>query len=213
MIGNPRGSDPAPAGRGIRSYLRWRWRAVLTALALAGLLLSACAGAAREIGGSVPAGAGLVADAAGLPPAPRPGHPAPDFTLQDMDGKNVKLSDLKGKPVLINFWTTWCPPCRAEMPDIETVYQRHKAEGLVVLGVDVQEDKDAVSKYVQRGGFSWTFLLDTSGEVFFNRYRGAAFPSSFFVDKEGVVQDVSIGALNEKGLENKLAKILSAAAQ
>lgn len=200
-------------GRILGGHVRWRWITAVAVLALAGLLLSACAGAAREIGGSVPAGAGFVADATGLPPAPRPGHPAPDFSLLDLDGKTVKLSDLQGKAVLINFWTTWCPPCRAEMPDIDAVYQRHKDEGLVVLGVDVQEDKEAVSKYIQRGGFSYTFLLDSTGDVFFSKYRGAAFPSSFFVDRGGNIQDVSIGALNEKGLENKLAKILPATAQ
>jgi thiol-disulfide isomerase/thioredoxin len=185
----------------------WRWAAMLALVVMAGLMLAACVPAPRELGGSVPAGTGSSAGA-DLPSAPRPGHPAPDFALVDIDGKIVKLSDLRGKPVLINFWTTWCPPCRAEMPDIETVYQRHKAEGLVVLGVDVQEERDTVSGYLQKGGFTWTFLLDQTGDTFFGKYRGAAFPSSFFVDRDGVVQDVSIGALNEKGLETKLAKVL-----
>ncbi len=210
-LGLPSQGDP---GRGLAGHRRgWRWVRALAPLLLAGLLLGACSAAPREIGGSVPANFSGDASAAGLPAAPRPGHPAPDFSLVDLDGKIVKLSDLRGKAVLINFWTTWCPPCRAEMPDIETVYQRYKGQGLMVLGVDVQEEQDAVAKYVQKGGFSWTFLLDQTGDVFFGKYRGAAFPTSFFVDKDGVVQDVSIGALNEKGLENKLAKILPTSAQ
>jgi thiol-disulfide isomerase/thioredoxin len=187
-------------------------RALATVLSVAVLLLLiACAGRPAEVGGSVPAG--LDPGGGQLAPAPRPGHPAPEVVLLDLKGAPVKLSSFRGKPVLINFWATWCPPCRAEMPDIETIWQRHKAEGLVVIGVDVGEDPETVSKYLEKGGFTWLMILDSGGEVFRDLYRGAAFPSSFFIDKDGIVQDVSIGALNEKGFETKLAKILPGGGQ
>ncbi len=182
---------------------------VLVLALLAGILLISCSSAAREIGGSVPAG-NDASSSGNLASAPRPGHPAPEFTVQDINGKAISLSDFRGRPVLINFWTTWCPPCRAEMPDIEKVYQKYKDKSLVVLGISVGEDRETVAKYLEKGGFSWIFLVDQIGETFTMRYRGAAFPSSFFVDKDGIIQDVSIGALNEKGLETKLEKILPA---
>jgi thiol-disulfide isomerase/thioredoxin len=177
---------------------------IMVALMLAS---TSCAGVS-EVGGVVPSGQGDQ-----LPAAPRPGHPAPEIILLDLKGTPVKLSAFRGKPVVINFWATWCPPCRAEMPDIETVWQRHKDKGLVIIGVDVGEDPETVSKYVEKGGFTWLFILDSGGEVFRDLYKGAAFPSSFFVDSQGVIQDLSIGALNEKGFESKIAKILPSASQ
>jgi cytochrome c biogenesis protein CcmG, thiol:disulfide interchange protein DsbE len=181
---------------------------------LAGLVLllalttlgAGCYGRTPDVGGSVPSGFEPSAGQSG--PAPRPGYAAPEITLKDLKGNTVKLSSFRGSPVLINFWTTWCPPCRAEMPDIEAVWQANKAAGLVVIGVDVGEDTDTITKYLEKGGFTWTILRDTEGDVFRDLYRGVAFPSSFFIDKDGIIRDVSIGALNQKGFETKLTKIL-----
>ncbi len=138
-----------------------------------------------------------------LPPAPEVGRLAPDFTLVDLDGNQVTLSDFRGKTVFINFWATWCPPCRAEMPEIEAVYQEYKDRGVVVIGVDIQEPEGVVRQYVERGGFSWTFVLDTSGEVAV-KYKVAAIPTSLFIDREGVIQAVNIGAMTKRAMENKL---------
>ncbi len=142
-----------------------------------------------------------------LPPAPKVGRLAPDFTLLDLEGNSVTLSDFRGKTVFINFWATWCPPCRAEMPEIEAVYQKYKDKDVVVIGVDLLEDADIVRQYVEKGGFSWIFVFDTTGEVA-DKYAITAIPSSFFVDKEGVIQAVNIGAMTKRAMESQLAKTM-----
>ena len=143
----------------------------------------------------------------GLPPAPEVGRPAPDFTLTDLEGNSVTLSDFRGKVVFINFWATWCPPCRAEMPDMEAIYQEYKSKDVVVIGVDLLEDENEVRQYVQQGGFSWTFVIDTTGAVATN-YGITAIPTSLFLDKEGVIRAVSIGAMTKRAMESKLAEAM-----
>ncbi|MDP2729935.1 MAG: TlpA disulfide reductase family protein [Dehalococcoidales bacterium] len=137
-------------------------------------------------------------------PAPEVGHPAPDFTLNDLDGNPVKLSDLRGKVVFINFWATWCPSCRAEMPEIEAAYQKYREAGVMVIGVDIAEPKSVVRQYVEEGGFSWTFVLDSTGEVS-RDYQVVEIPTSFFLDREGIIRTVSIGAMRREAIEAKLA--------
>ncbi len=152
-------------------------------------------------------GAGTGAQAVELEPAPKVGHPAPDFTLRDLDGNLVRLSDLRGKVVFINFWATWCPPCRAEMPEIEAVHQEYQDQGVVVLGVDISEPESMVRQYIQQGGFSWTIVLDSTGEVA-RDYQIAAIPTSFFLDKEGIIRAVNIGAMTKRAMEAKLAEAM-----
>ena len=135
------------------------------------------------------------------------GEVAPDFTLSDLDGNGLSLSDFQGKVVFINFWATWCPPCRAEMPDIEAVYQDYKDKGVVVIGVDIRETEELVREFVQRGGYSWTFVLDRTGAVAAN-YNIQAIPSSFFIDREGVIRTVSIGAITKRAMEDNLAEAM-----
>ena len=117
--------------------------------------------------------------------APEVGHLAPDFTLTDLEGNSVTLSAVRGKVVFINFWATWCPPCRKEMPEIEAIYQEYKNQDVVVIGVDllVSEifkgyDENDVHQFVQQGGYSWTFVIDTTGQVAEN-YGITAIPTSF----------------------------------
>ncbi len=135
------------------------------------------------------------------------GELAPDFTLVDLEGNQVTLSDFRGKTVFLNFWATWCPPCRAEMPEMEAVYQEYKDKGVVVIGVDIMEAESEVRQFVEQGGYSWTFVLDTSGEVAGN-YEIAAIPTSFFIDREGVIQVVNIGAMTKRAMEDKLAEAM-----
>ena len=142
-----------------------------------------------------------------LTPAPVIGHPAPDFTLVDLEGNQVTLSDFRGKVVFVNFWATWCPPCRAEMPEIEAVHQEYKDKGVVVIGVDIAEPESTVRQYVQQGGFSWTFVLDSTGEVA-RDYQIVAIPTSFFIDREGVIRAVNIGAMTKRAMETKLAEAI-----
>jgi thiol-disulfide isomerase/thioredoxin len=138
------------------------------------------------------------------------GEIAPDFTLLDLEGKEVRLGEFRGKVVFVNFWATWCPPCRAEMPDIESLYQEHKDKGLVVIGIDISESEATVRQFVQRGGYSWTFVLDSDGAVAAS-YNIRAIPTSFFIDREGVIQAVNIGAMTKKGIEATLAEVIMSA--
>ncbi|MFQ5855599.1 MAG: TlpA family protein disulfide reductase [Anaerolineae bacterium] len=155
-------------------------------------------------------------DPTAAPPAPRAGFRAPDFTLGTLDGETVTLSDLQGQPVLINFWATWCPPCRAELPAIQAAYERYGDQGLpvrgtqtglVVLAVDMAESADAVAAFAQRFGLGFPIPLDRDGQVA-TQYRVRAIPTSFFVDREGVVRSVFTGPMNGPLIEDRLAQVM-----
>ncbi|MFC1995688.1 peroxiredoxin family protein [Chloroflexota bacterium] len=134
---------------------------------------------------------------------PEVGYPAPDFTLSDLEGNRLRLSDLRGKVVFVNFWATWCPPCRVEMPEMEMVYQEYKDKDVVVLGVDILQPEDEVRQFVQEGGYSWTFVIDTTGEVA-ESYNIQTMPTSFFIDREGIIRAVNIGRMLSGAMEVKL---------
>jgi cytochrome c biogenesis protein CcmG, thiol:disulfide interchange protein DsbE len=127
-------------------------------------------------------------------PAPRPGFHAPDFTLQSLEGETIALSDLAGRPVLINLWASWCPPCRAEMPAMERVYQDFKDQGLVILAVNAtdQDNLPSARAFVDSLGLTFTILMDPAGEVS-AAYELRALPTSFFVDGQGVIREVVVG--------------------
>jgi thiol-disulfide isomerase/thioredoxin len=139
--------------------------------------------------------------------APRIGEPAPDFALETLDGSTLALADLRGRPVIINLWASWCPPCRGELPDLETLAREYGDRGLVVLGVNLQEDRASVQRYADALGLTFTIALDRQGAVA-NRYNLNALPTSYFVDRAGTVRDVNIGPLTERGLRAKLGKVL-----
>lgn len=146
--------------------------------------------------------AGAAADA-----APVTGSAAPDFTLTNIHNKKVTLSKLKGQPVLINFWATWCGPCRIEMPAIEAAYQQHKDEGFVVLAVDADEPLKDVAEFVGDLGLTFEILMDP-GLTVNDRYRVRAYPTSYFVGRDGTIVALQIGTMTESQLEENLAKIL-----
>lgn len=188
----------------------WRLVLILLTVVLFGLLLAmqGCASSAQDTGRSSQEGNGTISlKGSELAPAPEIGHPAPDFTLADLKGNEVTLSDFRGQTVFINFWATWCPPCRAEMPEIEAVYQEYKDKGVVVIGVDILEPEDVVRQFVERGGYNWTFVLDATGAVS-DDYRITAIPTSFFIDREGIIQAVNIGAMTKRAMEIKLAEAM-----
>lgn len=149
----------------------------------------------------------LIRGGVGLHSAVALGKIAPEIMLPNLQGKVEKLSDYRGKAVLINFWASWCLPCREEMPDLEGVYQEFKEEGLVVLGVNLQEDRRTVGEFVSRFGLSFSFLVDTSGEVA-EKYNVLSLPTSYFIDREGIVRDLNVGALRRETLVRKLRRIL-----
>ncbi|MBE3599493.1 MAG: TlpA family protein disulfide reductase [Limnochordaceae bacterium] len=128
------------------------------------------------------------------------GSPAPDFVLEDIQGRKVRLQDLQGKPVLINFWATWCPPCREEMPHIEEFHRKY-GDRVTVLGVDVGESPQKVKDFLGREKYSWRFALDESGEVM-QKYLVFAIPTSFFLDKDGVIRAKFIGPMQPAHLRD-----------
>lgn len=154
-----------------------------------------------------------VSDPAAAKPAPRPGFRAPEFTLTTLEGQPMTLSELRGQPVLINFWATWCPPCRAEMPHLQVAYEAHRDQGLVLLAVDQMESAQVVAafreQYAIRSANALTFpiLLDSDGSVSV-QYRVRAIPTSFFVDRDGIIRDTFLGPMNRALIEGKLASIL-----
>lgn len=120
-----------------------------------------------------------------------------EFTLAGIDGKNLSLSDFKGKVVLINFWTTWCPACREEMPLLEAAYQEKQSSGLVVLGVDLKEDGPTVSKFLNDFGLTFPVVLDSQGTVS-SEYNVYYIPHTVIVDRAGKVRRVKVGAFSSK---------------
>ena len=139
--------------------------------------------------------------------AARLGSPAPDFTLQSADGSTVRLADLKGKPVFINFWATWCGPCREEMPAMQELYEQYRDQGLVILAVDMEEDVRLVRRWIDQGGYTFTFVLDSDGEQV-KRYNVNASPTSYFVGRDGVIRDLKLGALSRDEMRAKVEKLL-----
>ena len=151
----------------------------------------------------------LTGQAAG--PAPKVGMPAPDFRLIGLDGTPIQLSELRGHPVWLTFWATWCPPCRAENPDIQAVYTEKKDSGLVVLAVNIGEEPGTVRGYADRTGLNFSIVLDAATEVA-SMYRSSGIPTHFFIDADGVVRDWRIGTMSRKAMDAKVASILTTSA-
>ena len=147
---------------------------------------------------------------AGLIPAPRQGFLAPDFTLNTPDGTAFTLSELRGQAVLVNLWATWCPPCRAEMPAIQKLYDEYKNQGFVVLGLNMtyQDDPTAVVPFVQENQLTFPILIEETGAVA-EKYELRSLPSSFFIDRNGIIQEVVIGGpMSEVLLRTRIESIL-----
>lgn len=146
----------------------------------------------------------------GAIPAPRQGFLAPDFTLTTLDGESYTVSELRGQAILINLWATWCPPCRAEMPAIQKLYDEYKDQGFVLLAVNMtyQDDLFAIEPFMQDYGLSFPILLDETGDVA-RKYELRSLPSSFFVDRDGLIQEVVIGGpMAEALLRTRIESIL-----
>lgn len=142
---------------------------------------------------------------------PHTGFAAPNFTLTSTTGEPFTLADLRGKVVLINFWATWCPPCRAEMPAIDAAYRASKDAGFIVLAVDQMESADIVNAFRAKYNLSFPLLLDSDGSI--NRqYLVSALPTSFFVDRKGVIRDMMIGgSMSREFIEGKIKMLLEEA--
>ncbi|HFU7075869.1 MULTISPECIES: redoxin domain-containing protein [Bacillus] len=138
------------------------------------------------------------------------GRSAPDFELTKLDGTNVKLSDLKGKKVILNFWATWCGPCQQEMPDMEAFYKEHK-ENVEILAVNYTPSEkgggeEKVSNFIKEKGITFPVLLDKNIDVT-TAYKVITIPTSYFIDTKGVIQDKFIGPMTQKEMEKRVAKL------
>ncbi len=126
-------------------------------------------------------------------PAPETNHVSPDFTLPDLDGNQINLSNYRGKVVLLNFWATWCPPCRLEMPTMEKAYQKYRHKGFEVLAVSVDAGpKSAVEHFLQELGLTFQVLLDPDMETL-RTFRGFSLPTTFVIDRHGVIRSRELG--------------------
>jgi cytochrome c biogenesis protein CcmG, thiol:disulfide interchange protein DsbE len=136
----------------------------------------------------------------GRAPAPRQGFLAPDFELQDAQGRPVHLSELRGRPVLVNFWASWCPPCQAEMPAMQAVHEAY-GEQYVILAVNTtyQDSETDALRFIQQKGLTFPVLFDRDGATS-RRYEVRAMPTSFFIDSEGIIQEVVVGGPMSEGL-------------
>ena len=134
------------------------------------------------------------------------GNTAPDLRLANLEGKEVRLGDLRGQPVLVNFWAVWCGFCRVELPEMQAVYEAYNDKGFVILAVDVQEEKPLVQDFVNELGLTFPVLLDTKGEVT-RSYRVRGLPTSYFVDPNGVIVGVQVGPIDEAWMKEHLAQV------
>lgn len=212
-------SPPQP-GRGV-----WR-RIVLPVLVIAAIALVIWwleyrPGSESTLGGRY----GPVSLPAELVPAgakvsPAEGKLAPDFLLETLDGGELRLSDLRGKGVVVNFWATWCPPCRKEIPQLVAAYERFRDQGLEIVAVNLQESDSIVRRYAEDFGMEFPIVIDRDGRVA-DKYRLIGLPTTYFIDRQGVVRSVfrgpflgeqqgtSVqGAIEESELEQRILEIL-----
>ncbi|HCC07604.1 MAG TPA: TlpA family protein disulfide reductase [Clostridiales bacterium] len=126
-----------------------------------------------------------------------PADIAINFTAEDLNGNKVSLSDYKGqKNVFLNFWATWCPPCRLEMPEIEKIYQEYKDKDLIILTVNLGEDKNTVNEFIKNNNYNFKVLLD-SDQTISQLYNITSIPVSYFIDKEGNISAKQVGSMTE----------------
>lgn len=127
---------------------------------------------------------------------------ATDFSLQTTDGKTIRLSDYRGKKVILNFWATWCPPCKAEMPHMQKFYEAHhdEVEVIAVNLTSLDNGNAALEKFIQDYKLSFTIPLDRDGEVG-NQYKAYTIPTSYLIDADGFIEQKIIGPMNEEMME------------
>jgi len=159
-----------------------------------GFVLSGCANESNPNGPALGIITGASVDS---PQNIKIGTTAPDFQFQSPEGQATSLNDLRGKPVLINFWQTRCPPCVHEMPYLQQVYDEWSDKGLVVLAINVGESSSKVKSFLKSQGLSLPVLRDSHGDVAI-MYNIQYFPTTFLIDKDGIIQGGKIGAFQSK---------------
>jgi peroxiredoxin len=143
------------------------------------------------------------------------GERAPDFVgtngdqevrLTNLDGREIRLADFKGRPVWVVFWATWCPPCQQETPDIRAVHEANRDGGLVVLAIDVQEDVGTIRGYAERYGLTYTIGVDTYAAIM-KTYGVFGLPTHYFIDRTGVIRYRYFGPLKRDQMDQSISLI------
>ncbi len=135
-----------------------------------------------------------------------PDNTAPDFLVYDGDGNQVRVSDYKGKPVVINFWTSWCGYCKQEMPHFQKAFEENPDIQFLMVNVAVSDAPENSNKLINDGGYTFPVVYDKSGEAI-DKYGVSAYPVTYFIDKDGQLVTYSNGILSEAGLESRLKLI------
>ncbi len=135
------------------------------------------------------------------------GAPAPAFVLADLNGSPLRLADLRGRPVIVNFWASWCGPCVDEFPILVKAAAAHRAEGLAVIGIVFRDRSEAAREFMARLGAEWPTAVDP-GETVANQFGIIGPPDTFFIDRGGIVVGRQIGQLSASDLQRGLSKIL-----
>jgi peroxiredoxin len=143
-------------------------------------------------------------DTSAADPQPEEGHLAPDFSLKTLEGKTVRLSELRGKKVvLINFWATWCPPCRLEMPTMQKIYSDYKAKGFEILAINIEPDAiEEIRDFMKDLRLTFPVLLDSDMKVT-RKYRLIGLPVSMLIDRRGIIRSKQIGYHDWTGKDSR----------
>lgn len=150
-------------------------------------------------------GNSLFADGNGLPSK---GSKPPAFALLDMDGKTHRLEDYKGKALVINFWGTFCPGCVTETPDLEEQYKIHGDKPFEIVGINLSEDRLAITNFMKQYGVTYTMLQDNNRQVE-QAYGLRSYPTTFFVKPDGTIMDVFIGPMRKEDMNERITKLLA----
>lgn len=146
-----------------------------------------------------------------LPPKPVAGHPAPDFMLQTLEGETVSLSDFAGQPVIVNFWASWCGPCRLEMPHLQETHVQRAGDDVVVLGVNLtkrEPNLDEVPAFIDEFGVTFPVVLDEAGDVA-TLYEVRGQPASVFIAPDGIINTVFYGPVTQDFINERVEEMVS----
>jgi cytochrome c biogenesis protein CcmG/thiol:disulfide interchange protein DsbE len=195
----PRPDDRHPDGGRLTAGPATPRRPILIALAVAALTALGVLAVARLAPPSGPNGPETIAR----------GRPAPDVSGETLDGGSFRLADLRGRPVIVNFWGPSCIPCRDEFPLFRTKLDEHAADGLVIVGVLMDDPPEPARDFVAEMGATWETVLDPEGRLE-NAYLVPARPQSYFIDAEGILRAIQIGELTAEVFERQYATIAPA---
>jgi peroxiredoxin len=161
--------------------------------------------------GTTPTGSSSTSTSSGAPVGLQVGDAAPNFTLTALDGKQVSLSDYRGKPVMLNFWYSTCPGCLQEIPGMQRFYATQQAAGkhFVILGVNSVDDAQTAQQFAQQNGLTYTLVMDKNQQVA-TLYNLTATPTSYFIDTHGIIRSTVAGPVDDATLQQKVAEISQA---